>query len=160
MAHNVKASEVRANLARFIVFPGEDEVRQGLGRFFARTLAGEGPIAYSHRKRFPIVPIAQGDIGLDLGDHLAGAFQTERQFRDFAGDTVKLVLMRGPERIELADLGIDTDFLHDERVAGGNGFDFGKGERGVLQIFDTARGDIAAHDLGDEARFDLKELPQ
>ncbi len=58
LAHNVKASEVRADLARFIVFPGEDEVRQGLGRFFARTLAGEGPIAHGHRKRFGIVAIA------------------------------------------------------------------------------------------------------
>ncbi len=67
--------------------------------------------------------------------------------------------MRGPERVELADLGIDTDFLHHERVAGGNGFDFGEGERGVLEIFDTACGDIAAHDLGDEARFDFKQLP-
>jgi hypothetical protein len=48
------------------------------------------------------------------------------------------------------------NIIHDERVAGGNGFDFGEGERGVLEIFDTACGDIAAHDLGDEARFDFQ----
>jgi hypothetical protein len=29
------------------------------------------------------------------------------------------------------------NIIHHQRIAGGNGFDFGEGERGVLEIFET-----------------------
>ena len=83
---------------------------------------------------------------------LAGSLHTERQFRHLASHPVELVLVGRSEGIEPADLYRNV-LLQDERVTGGNGFDLGEGERGVLQILDAAVGNLPAHDLGNQACF-------
>ncbi|MGI8960940.1 MAG: hypothetical protein ACR2IV_14490 [Bryobacteraceae bacterium] len=96
---------------------------------------------------------------MHLTDYLAGTLDIVGEFSHLAADTVKLVLMSGTQCVELADFGVDAHFLHNQRIPGCNGFDFGEGERGVFEILDPTRGNLAAHDLGDKPGFDFKELP-
>ena len=60
---------------------------------------------------------------------------------------------------EAQHLGVDGGFLDDERIAGGDGFHLGVGERGGVHVLGAAHGGVAGHDLRDEAAFRLQRLP-
>ena len=50
-------------------------------------------------------------------------------------------------------------FVHQQRVAGGEGLDLVVGQGGVADVLDLADVQAAAHDLGDEPGFALDGLP-
>jgi hypothetical protein len=67
--------------------------------------------------------------------------------------------MGGTQPRELHQLGVHLCLFNHERIAGGDGFDFGIGERGRVEVFNTANGHVAAHHLGDELGLGLQGLP-
>ena len=54
--------------------------------------------------------------------------------REFAADAVLLVEVRRAQLVQLADFRIDLDLFHDGRIAGGDGLDFGVGERAAVEV--------------------------
>jgi hypothetical protein len=73
---------------------------------------------------------------------------------------VRLVLPVGDQKaLQLGQLGVDAGLLHDEGVAGCEGFDFGVGERLLADVVDAAICDLTSHDLVDEGGFALDGLP-
>ena len=56
-------------------------------------------------------------------------------------------------------LSVRAGFLEDQRVAGGECFDFGEGEGVLADVLDLADVEASAHDLVDEPGFALDGLP-
>ena len=63
-----------------------------------------------------------------------GAFDLLGQAFHLPADVVLLVEMGGAQLVELADFGIDLDLFHDGGIAGGDGLDFGVGERAAFEV--------------------------
>ena len=97
--------------------------------------------------------IAGGDVGGDGGMVLLRAFDMLRQAFHCQRMLCCWLRWDGAQLVELADFGIDLDLLHHGWIAGGDGLDFGIGERAAFEVFRLADRDAAVHDLLDEPGF-------
>ena len=70
------------------------------------------------------------------------------------------VTVLGLEPCKAGDFSIKSRFLDDERVAGGDGFDFGVGESRAVNVLEAAEVVFAGHHLGDELCLGLQRLPE
>jgi hypothetical protein len=76
-----------------------------------------------------------------------------------AAQFVARLLMFAVEPAETRDLGVNARFLNDQRVARGDGFDFGVGQGGAVHILDAAQVTLARHHLRDELGLGFQGLP-
>ncbi len=70
-----------------------------------------------------------------------------------------LIRVNGAELVELANLGIDFDFLHDSRISRCNRLDLRIGERAAFEVLGRTDRRLAPHHLMDEAGLCLQRLP-
>ena len=94
-------------------------------------------------REFPAVMcVARRDVRLQMVEGLARARNLLRQAANLPADVVLLVEVRGAQLVELADFGVDFDLFHHGRIAGGDGLDFGVGERAAFEILGGAHRDV------------------
>src|SRR6266536_3322352 len=78
---------------------------------------------------------------------------------DLRANAVLRFVVLGAQPRQTHQLGINGRLLDDERITGGDGFDFGVSERSAINVLQAPESRVAAHDLMDELRFAFKCLP-
>ena len=78
---------------------------------------------------------------------------------DAAAELEPAFLMFGAQASQPGQLGVHAGLFNDERVAGRDGFDFGEGEGGAVNVLDAPQVALPRHHLPDEADLGFEGLP-
>ena len=107
-----------------------------------RALAASSRAPLPEKTRLPTVMVKSApsravpelDVAFDFCQSLFRFGDVTRQVADLPSDVTLLVCMNGAQLVELADFGVDLDFLHDGGIAGRDRLDLGVGQSAAVEI--------------------------
>ena len=138
-----------------------DDGGERLTGLLAGALAREDSAADRHGELRPFrlhaLPVGEVLLVLPLGR--AVELDVPREVGQLHRQTDDGALVVGAEVVELANLGVGLDLLHDRGVAGGDRLHLGVGERDLVHVLDSAHRHLAPHELGDHPGLPLQPLP-
>ena len=100
-----------------------------------------------------------GDGGVDVGGELGQAGDVLLVAGDGVAQRVLVAQVGAFGAGEAGEGGVGFGFVHEQRVAGGQGLDLAERQRDVADVADLAGVQAAVHDLADERGLALQGLP-
>jgi hypothetical protein len=100
--------------------------------------------------------LAQAEVVTQIHESFCESLGILAGATEIGADSVLLLGMGGAESGEPHQFSVHLRLFDDERVARGDGLDFGLGQGGRIEVLKPTDGHVAAHDLGDEFGLGLQ----